>query len=493
MNVQSLYSRIALVFATILLCLGISLSWIGYHAAREHQQEVLQQVSLQLAEHIAAQLQPSDIVDHDSASLKKLFAGLTAVNPNIEVYLLDAEGQVRQASRHDGPPANSLVDLQPVLALANGAALPLTGDDPQRNGTREIFSAAPIRGPHGVAGYVYIVLLNDMYREMIHIAWQRYLLRSSAGLAGIALLLALGLGLAAFARITRRLHRVTAEVEGFASTAMGASAVAPGGAGGDEIDRLAAAFVAMRQRLDAQMAELKRQDELRRELVANVSHDLRTPLTSIQGYLETLARMGDELSREEQKRYLDVAVRQSHRVSRLAHQLFELAQLEHEETQPQRELFSMAELVQDVAQKYVLTAERREITLQAYADEESLFVRGDIGMIERVISNLLDNAIRHTSERGEIRLEARRDHTDIEVCVIDNGKGIEAAHLPDLLERGSPLRMAAVQRGGGLGLQIAKRILSLHGSHIRAVSQLGHGTRISFQLPLEHAVAESVA
>ncbi|MEO5559346.1 MAG: ATP-binding protein, partial [Dokdonella sp.] len=183
----------------------------------------------------------------------------------------------------------------------------------------------------------------------------------------------------------------------------------------------------------------------------------------------------------------------SHRVSRLAHQLFELAQLEHEETQPQRELFSMAELVQDVAQKYVLTAERREITLQAYADEESLFVRGDIGMIERVISNLLDNAIRHTSERGEIRLEARRDHTDIEVCVIDNGKGIEAAHLPDLLERGSPLRMAAVQRGGGLGLQIAKRILSLHGSHIRAVSQLGHGTRISFQLPLEHAVAESVA
>ncbi|MEO8746517.1 MAG: ATP-binding protein [Rhodanobacter sp.] len=494
MNLQSLYSRIALVFAAIMLCLGAALSWIGYHAAREAQHRVLQQVSLQLAAHIAAQLQPSDIADPDSASLKRLFAGLTAVNPNIDVYLLDAYGRVQESSRHDGPPANYLVDLAPVHALANGAALPVTGDDPQHFDGREIFSAAPIRGPHGVAGYVYIVLLNDMYRQMISIAWQRYLLRSSAGLAGIALLVALGLGLAAFARITRRLQQVTDEVEGFASTAVGIAALAtPGAAGGDEIDRLATAFAALRTRLDAQMAELKRQDELRRELIANVSHDLRTPLTSIQGYLETLARVGDDISREEQRRYLDVAVRQSHRVSHLANQLFELAQLEHEETQPQPELFSVAELVQDVAQKYALIAERKVLTLQAYVDAESLFVRADIGMIERVISNLLDNAIRHTPERGEIRLEARRNEAGIEVSVIDTGSGIPAEHLPGLLERGSPLRMAAVQRGGGLGLLIVKRILSLHGSQIHAASRPGHGTRMSFQLPLGEAVGDSVS
>lgn len=111
-------------------------------------------------------------------------------------------------------------------------------------------------------------------------------------------------------------------------------------------------------------------------------------------------------------------------------------------------------------------------------------MRGDIGMIERVISNLLDNAIRHTPEGGEIRLEARRDGRDIEVCVIDTGQGISAEHLPGLLERGSPLRMMAAQRGGGLGLLIAKRILGLHGTGISAASRVGHGTRISFVLPV---------
>lgn len=488
MTPRSLYGRIALVFASILLALGALLSGLGYSAAKQHQHEVLQRVSLGLAQHISEQARLVDRTGVDRARTDALFEHLMAVNPNIEVYLLDAAGRVLRASPDDAPLARDRVALGPIRDLLNGASLPVLGDNPRHADNREIFSAAPISGAGGTTGYVYIVLLNDMYREMVGAAWQGYVLRSSAWIAAIAVVMALAAGLAAFAAITRRLQRVTREVETFADAATdnGAVPIRPAKKG-DEIDRLSVAFASMRERLQAQMVELKRQDELRRELVANVSHDLRTPLTSMQGYLETLARMGDDLSHEEQKQYLDVAVRQSHKVSRLAQQLFELARLECEETLPQPELFSISELVQDIAQKYALTAQRKALQLLTQVDPESLFVWGDIGLIERVISNLMDNAIRHTPEQGEIRLEARSRAQGIEVCVSDSGQGIRAEHLPGLLERDSPLRLIAAQRGGGLGLLIANRILSLHGSRILAASRLGQGTRISFVLPMVKA------
>ncbi len=489
MNLRSLYGRIALAFALIVLTLGMMLSWLGYRAAKQHQHEVLQRVSLGLAGHIAGQAGLMDAAGVDPAGTDALFQQLMAVNPNIEVYLLDPQGKILRAPPHAGALASDRVALGPVRALLAGAALPVRGENPLHADRREIFSAAPIPGPDGIAGYVYIVLLNDMYRGMVADALQGYVTRSSLWLAAIAVMMALAAGLAVFAAITRRLQQVTGEVETFAhaDAEEEAGSAHAGMPAGDEIDRLAAAFALMRERLQAQMAELKQQDELRRQLVANVSHDLRTPLTSMQGYLESLVRMGDGLTRQEQQQYLEVAVRQSHKVSRLAQQLFELARLECEETLPQPELFSISELVQDIAQKYALTAQREHIALHTHVDSESLFVWGDIGLIERVISNLMDNAIRHTPQHGEIRLEARAGAAGIEVSVSDTGQGISAEHLPGLLVRDSPLRLMAARRGGGLGLLIASRILSLHGSRIDAASRSGQGTRIRFTLPMRRA------
>lgn len=487
---RSLYGRSALILAAILLALGAALSWLGYSNAKQHQHEVLQRVNLGLAGQIVLQTPGIDAGNADVARSDALFGHLMAVNPNVEAYLLDAQGSVLRASSGNAALTGKRVAVAPIRDLLSGASLPVLGDNPLHADGREIFSAAPIRGRDGsTTGYIYVVLLNDMYREMVGTAWRGYMLRSAAWIAAVAVLVALAAGLAAFALITRRLQRVTTEVESFAGAPVdqGATPVPARAKKGDEIDRLAAAFASMRERLQAQMVELRHQDELRRELVANVSHDLRTPLTSMQGYLETLVRMDHTLSREEQRQYLDIAVRQSHKVSRLAQQLFELAQLECEETLPQPELFSMSELVQDIAEKYALTAQHKDLRLRTHVDSESLFVRADIGMIERVISNLMDNAIRHTPKHGEVRLQASTRTQGIEVRVSDNGQGIAAEHLSGLLQRGSPLRQIAVQRGGGLGLLIANRMLSLHGSRIHATSRVGQETHVSFVLPMVEA------
>jgi len=145
-------------------------------------------------------------------------------------------------------------------------------------------------------------------------------------------------------------------------------------------------------------------------------------------------------------------------------------------------VFSLSELTQDIAQKFALTAHDKGIRLVGTAAPNGLFVRGDIGMIERVITNLIDNAIRHTPAGGEVRLEAAPTATGVEVRVADTGVGIAAEYLPGLFQRDSPLRQTASRYNGGLGLLIAHRILTLHGAHIAVASEPGRGTVFSFAL-----------
>lgn len=240
----------------------------------------------------------------------------------------------------------------------------------------------------------------------------------------------------------------------------------------------------MTQRIAAQWRELSAQDQQRREMVANISHDLRTPLTSLHGYLETLRLKSDFLSEADRHRYLDIAIGQSRKVGTLAQSLFELARLEHGGVRPEKEPFSLAELVQDVFQKFELAAEARRQRLVADIHPELPVVEADLGMIERVLTNLLDNAIRHTPEGGEIVVRLQRAEGGVDVSVADNGPGV-----PDALQR-TLFTRPSLRRGwrygpevaGGLGLLIVQRILQLHDSDIRLEVPAGRGAVFRFKL-----------
>lgn len=249
----------------------------------------------------------------------------------------------------------------------------------------------------------------------------------------------------------------------------------------DELGRLAKTFNTA-SRIAAQMSDLRQQDQLRRELVASVSHDLRTPLTSLHGYLETLQLKADSLPEAERERFLAVAVRQSEKVGRLAQELFELAKLECEATRVQPETFNLMELIQDVTQKYEMAAKTRGVRLQALLDGDPPPVSADIAMIERVLTNLIDNALRHTPEGGEVRVDWFPGTERIRVAVTDSGEGIAPEYLPRLFDRDSPLSRRGRLDSGGLGLLIVAKILELHGSSIRAESTLGQGSVFSFDL-----------
>ena len=489
MKFDSLYSRIAVVFAAVLIAFGTLLGWLSYTAAKVHQHEVMQRLSRDLASHMSSRGPLIGAGGPDRNAVRELFQMAVVVNPMIEVYLLDADGLILANSAPQGRLARERVALAPIHAFMRGDPLPVLGDSPRDASRQDIFSAIPLMIDNRIAGYLYVLLVGGMYRQLADEALQGFAVRSAAWIGAAGLGLALLVGLAAFAKITRPLNRLTRSVQAFEHLEpVNEHPHSPerhttGAASGDEISRLAAAFDRMSGQIKAQVRELQRQDGLRRELVANVSHDLRTPLTSMQNHLETLLRSGDDLASADRQRYLEVAVRQSQRVARLVQQLFELAQLECEETLPAAEIFSLSELLQDIAQKFALVAADKAVQLVTTAQPQELFVRGDIGMIERVITNLLDNAIRHTPAGGSVSLEAVRSSASVEVRVTDTGAGIAAEHLPGLFERGSPLRRSAHRSGGGLGLRIAARILALHGTRISVASEAGRGTTFRFALP----------
>lgn len=481
--IRSLYGRLALVFALLTLACGGFAAWLYQDMAARHQQEVLQRLSRDLAGHIASHTDLVKELKWNRPAVEQLFQMLMVVNPGIEVYLIKANGHVDAHVAPPGAVKRQWVDLVPIRAYLAGGRFPLLGDDPRSTTARKIFSVAPCIQDGHTVGYLYVILAGEAYDRLAADVWAGQAFSGGARLLMAMLALSLVAGLAAFALITRPLRRLTGEVASLEAGELRPPPADPAREGGDEIGLLRRTFRRMAERIAAQMGELKRQDEMRREMVANISHDLRTPLTSLQGYLETLTLKAGQLSEEDRNRYLDVAVRQSRKVSRLAQELFELARLECDAVKPQKECFALAELVQDVLQKFELAAREKGVALRASVAPELPAVMADLGMIERVLTNLLDNALRHTPAGGWVAVDLTRVEGGVGVRVSDTGGGIPAEIRADLFERPSPLRGGDGRASGGLGLLIVKRILKLHDSAIRLEEEAEVGAAFSFALP----------
>lgn len=239
----------------------------------------------------------------------------------------------------------------------------------------------------------------------------------------------------------------------------------------------------MSDRIIKQVKLLKHNDNSRRELIANVSHDLRTPLASLQGYLETLLLKNETLSEPEISEYIKTAYENSQRLQKLISELFELASLENNDTSLHFESFSMSELAQDVSQKFKLKAKNKGITLEAKIPEIPAFVSADIGLIQRVLENLLDNAIKYTPEGGEVEIKLSVANSNIETVIRDTGQGISEQEAQHIFERFYRIEKHRDQDGSGLGLAIVKRIIQLHNSSIDVSSAENKGAIFSFDLP----------
>ncbi len=251
----------------------------------------------------------------------------------------------------------------------------------------------------------------------------------------------------------------------------------------DALERERLAHADTRQALQA----LQRQ---RHELLSRVSHDLRTPLASMQGYVELLLVRHGSLSAAEERNYLQTAARQGEKLTRLLADLFDLTWLEAGQWQVHKEDFSIAELAQDLLQKFEPEAQQRGLRLALDFQppcSPATRVHADLALVARVLDSLLENALRHTPSGGRVAIELAGADGRARLVVRDTGHGIAADELPGIFERyerASRVHDAEHSEHAGLGLAIARHIVGLHGSRLEVRSTEGTGTCVSFALPL---------
>lgn len=220
---------------------------------------------------------------------------------------------------------------------------------------------------------------------------------------------------------------------------------------------------------------------LRKELLANVSHDLRTPLSSIQGYLETVLMKKDSLSAEKVERYLAISLKNTDKLKSLVDELFELSKLESKDRKPVIESFSLAELALDITSSFKIKAAEKGIQLIEEIPQSLPHVKADIALIDRVLQNILGNSIKFTKMGGQIRLKIEEKTNRLKITVEDTGVGITDSDLSKVFDR-FHTRPSGDSVGTGLGLAIVKTVLEAHNSPYSIESKEGEGTTFWFEL-----------
>ncbi len=486
---KSLYCKFAAVLFGLLCLIGVLYILLTLYTTRRYFQEVNQKLNRTLAQNLASEKILMKDGGANEKALQGIFQMMMVVNPSIEVYLLDHNGEILAFSAPPEKVKRHNVSLGPLKEFLNKTvSLPILGDDPRDLKRKKVFSAAPISLNSQIQGYLYVILDSEEFDTVAGMLRDSFILRLSIWAVAGGLLFALAAGLLLFFLMTLRLRRLTADMETFRQGDFSASPVFGPfikGRSRDEIDRLRSIFTQMAERIIGLIKELRQTDSLRRKFIANITHDLRTPLTSLQGYLETLLLKEGELTIEEERKYIKIALKRSDQLGKLVSGLFELAKLDSPDFQVRSEPFSPGELIQDIVQKFQLVAEKKKIGLRTNFVEDIPFVYADIGLIERVFENLIENAVRYTPESGSITIALLPKGERLMVQVSDTGSGIQPEDLMHLFDRSYQLKRERPRdaEGTGLGLVITSRILELHGSDIKVDSAVGVGTTFAFTLP----------
>jgi two-component system, OmpR family, sensor kinase len=261
------------------------------------------------------------------------------------------------------------------------------------------------------------------------------------------------------------------------------SARAPEG-GNDEIAYLAAAFNKMASDLAEREEALRTSDRLRRLMLADVSHELKTPLTAMRGYVETLRMSDVGLDSATRERYFTTLERETTRLDRIIKDLLDLARLENGVGALDVRLFAMDRVFEHVAHRHEHEAKNQRVDIRAHVDDLADQVTADPERIEQVVENLVANALRHTPPDGTVELSATTNGSAIVVTVADSGSGIPGEHLPFVFDRFYKVDSARANgsEGSGLGLSISKAIVERHGGTMTVTSKPGR-TAFTFTLP----------
>jgi len=492
-TMNRLFLKLGGTILALLLVVGTAYVVVTSYISEDYISEVNQQLYGGIAEHTVSEVKPLVNGQVDTSQIQAIMHSMMIINPSVEVYLLEPDGDIITYVAPYKRVQLEKVALSPIkeFIAADPTDRPLIkGDDPRNPEKSNIFSAAEIRDSTGkLEGYAYIILSGEEQASVTGTLASSYILKLGMNLFFLSLFLAFLVSLLAIRYLTRNLRRIETAVHRFQEGDYEAR-IDTDNRG--EFAVVGNTFNAMANRISANINEMKSLDQLRRELIANISHDLRTPLAIIQGFVETLLMKNDTMPATDRQRHLNTIFNGSERLSALISQLFEYSKLEAKQIEPQKEAFSVGELAQDVAHKFSVLAKDKNISIEVDRPADLPRIFADLGLVERVLQNLMDNALKFTPAGGKVTISMAADRHNVKISVVDTGPGIPEADLPFLFDRYRKGARTSTGKnvGAGLGLAIVKKILELHDQSIEIKSRLKEGTSFIFELPQQPAIAQ---
>ncbi len=482
-----LVKKLWLAFILLVIMMGVSYIGITGYFANKHNQETTQRLNAEVANHVIAEkFQNASPFLEDGSVNKPLFGDLMhdmmAVNRGIEVYLLNDKGEILYSvvldpNDKDGTKSVSLAPIESFIADQGENFI--LGDDPRSPGEQKIFSAAPY-SVDGRNGFIYIILAGKKFQEVSSTLMGQYFARLGLGATLLTTIFAAIIGLLAIWFLTKNLRVITSTVRRFSEGDLTARIENPDSS---DISIFANSFNEMADTITGNIDKMQSVDLLRRELIANVSHDLRTPLAILKGYIETLQIKRNSLSETEKQEYLQITHDNVDKLSKLINQLFEYSKLEAEQVTPVKEPFSITELSHDLIAKFKVIAAQKQIALQLDNPKENNMVFADVSLVERALQNLIENAIKYTEPKGKVTLSLQKKGKNVEINITDTGTGIPVNEQPFIFDRYKQVDKSAKKQGSGLGLAIVKKIMELHDTTITVLSKPKEGSSFIFNLP----------
>jgi signal transduction histidine kinase len=467
---RRLFWRIALAFlaliSVVLVAQAAAFVWL-YQSSQRVSSADLHQQALTWTRAISADLGQA----LEASSGVDIGERLATIDVTHRIFVIFRDGRVIGS-----PPENAVATVTADFHMVpDGGPMPISWE-------RSVYAAAPLRVGGTVVGVIGLTPRSAIER-----------FGPLVGAVGMLMLVAAVLlfSFAVVAPLKSRLMQLRTAAkqleEGVLQTRVAVD-------GTDEVAEVAQAFNSMASELERHTTALETSDRLRRQLVADVSHELMTPLTAVLGHLETLTMDEVRLDESERRRQLAIAQREALRLRRVIGDLLESARFEADGGELNVEEISTHHLFQHIMSRHERDCRVREVRLSATVLPGAELFEADPFRIEQAIDNAIVNALRHTASGGYIAIAAGRSGDNVVIEVRDTGEGIPARHLPHIFERFYKASSASgiASPGTGLGLSIVKAIIERHGGRVSATSKPGDGTTITMELPAASLV-ESAA
>ncbi len=486
-RIQQSYRSIYWIIASgyfLLLALSVAASgfvyWLVWQKVIQSESQITYWHS---AEALAEELRDYTAEGLDRDSVIRVFKRNLRINPIADPYLLDSKGKILVSlfGRQD-----DLIQLAPLQQFLNTSkptkkaiyiANPIV-----ETPTETTFSVAPI-SIADEQGYVLLTLTGFrktvMYQRLGDITLIAGSLMNSLLFASVSI----AFGLFLFSRITKRFRRLNSAMHEFESGAMHHRAIVESD---DEFGVHERAFNQMADAIESAISTLTVADENRRALVANVSNELYQPVLAMSARIHNIEENTEALNNEQIKIQLNEAVQSCKTLNKLLSELFELAKLNAPGYVPQSELIDAADIISDVIQSYRQAAKAKKIEFVAKLPDSPLFTKADSRLFNKVVSSLIDNAVRFSPFAGRVEVELKAKEGKFYLQVIDSGPGITEKALPHLFTRlpRKDIEANTINAHFGFSLAIAKSMAEAHGGTLSITTNKGVGSTFVLELPL---------